>query len=416
MLSDRNALRVVLARFISRTGGEAAFFVGIWGKAAFEFQADPAGLALLMAGLGVAGLVGSAAAGVLIDRFGPKRVLVGGELLFVPVALGVLWADSLTSLTVLALLIGLFGTPLYTAIASFPPFITRDETRLARVNAAVETAGMAALISGTAIGALLARFVGIDAIFVFDAATSLVGAALVLGVTLRPLQRVREERRGSWAEAREGIGYVYRHRRLRFYVLMGTATWLLFGLFSALEPLFYRDVLGTGPEALGWVNTIFGCGLVAGTLVAGRLPAGASGARAVATLLALNGVGSLIYVGTDRLAVVVVGAVVWGTVIGMFFPLVRTMIHLNSPEELIGRIMGTSQMHSELARLVPLAFAPALAAAFGVQPTLAWSGLLVGSLGLVVWQEATHLDRTRRVREVPPEPPSVADEPISPVP
>ena len=52
--------RVALARFISRSGGEAAFFVGIWGKASFEFNATPTELAWVMAALGVASLIGSA--------------------------------------------------------------------------------------------------------------------------------------------------------------------------------------------------------------------------------------------------------------------------------------------------------------------------------------------------------------------
>ena len=75
MWADRDVRRVVLARFISRSGGEAAFFVGIWGKAAFELDATAAGVASIMAALGVASLIGSAIAGVLVDRFDPRRVL-----------------------------------------------------------------------------------------------------------------------------------------------------------------------------------------------------------------------------------------------------------------------------------------------------------------------------------------------------
>ncbi|HEX9762464.1 MAG TPA: hypothetical protein VGA97_05115, partial [Acidimicrobiia bacterium] len=65
MWSDLNARRVVLARFVSRIGGEAAFFVGIWGKAAFDLQATPSELALVMGALGVAALIGASVAGVL---------------------------------------------------------------------------------------------------------------------------------------------------------------------------------------------------------------------------------------------------------------------------------------------------------------------------------------------------------------
>ena len=81
MWSNPHVRNVVLARLISRTGGEAAFFVGIWGKAAFELQATPGELALVMAALAIASLIGASAAGVLVDRFDPRKVvLICGHL------------------------------------------------------------------------------------------------------------------------------------------------------------------------------------------------------------------------------------------------------------------------------------------------------------------------------------------------
>ncbi|MGC2240410.1 MAG: MFS transporter, partial [Acidimicrobiia bacterium] len=119
MWADRDVRRVVLARFISRIGGEAAFFVGIWGKAAFALDASAAGVAAVMAALGVASLIGSAIAGVLVDRFDPRRVLIVGEIMFVPVAISMVFADSLPSLVVATFALGLVGTPVFTAISSF---------------------------------------------------------------------------------------------------------------------------------------------------------------------------------------------------------------------------------------------------------------------------------------------------------
>jgi len=98
-LEDRNTARVVAARFISRAGGEAAFFVGIWGKAAYEFDATPAQQALVMASLGVFSLIGSALAGVLIDRFDPRRVLIVSEILFVPATLALVLPDNIGDMT-----------------------------------------------------------------------------------------------------------------------------------------------------------------------------------------------------------------------------------------------------------------------------------------------------------------------------
>jgi MFS family permease len=140
MWADRDVRRVVLARFISRIGGEAAFFVGIWGKAAFELEASAGGVAAVMAALGVASLIGSAVAGVLVDRFDPRRVLIAGEIAFIPVALGMVVVETLPSLVVATFLLGLVGTPVFTAISAFGPFLTDEPERLARINGFIEGA------------------------------------------------------------------------------------------------------------------------------------------------------------------------------------------------------------------------------------------------------------------------------------
>lgn len=412
MWSDPSVRRVVLARLISRIGGEAAFFVGIWGKAAFQLQATAGELALVMAALGVASLIGASIAGVLVDRFDPRRVVLYGEILFIPAAIGLVFADTLPSLVVGTFVLGLVGTPVFTAISSFAPFLTDDQNKLAKINGWIEGASWLAFVIGPALGALLVVTISVDSIFVFDAATSAVAALLILPVRVRRLSAREGEKRGL-TEVKEGFAYAYGHRRLRFYIWLGASVWLLFGTFGALEPLFYRDVLGTSLETLGWVNSIFGLGLIAGTVIAGRLPGRFRNARWLTFLVGLNAVGVLAYVGTDMLSVVVPAGAMWGIIIGVMAPLLRTMIQLNSPEEMVGRIMGVTHIHSEVSHLMPLAVAPWLAGIFGVQATLIGAGVLVAVVASLFWPRAAQLDRTRSAEVPPTGLPDPADEPRS---
>ena len=397
MWANRDVRRVVAGRFISRVGGEAAFFVGIWGKAAFELEASASGVAAVMAALGLASLIGSAIAGVLVDRYDPRRVLIWGELLFIPVALSMVFANTIPAMVVATFALGLVGTPVYTAIASFGPYLTDDPEQLAKINGYIEGASWAAFVVGPALGAVITITVGLNGIFVLDAATSAIAAVLMIPVTVRKLDKKKQDGSHGFQELREGFRYSYRSRRLRFYLILGSLVWILFGTFSALEPLFYRDVLGVAPETMGWVNSLFGIGLVAGTVISSRIPARLRTARMMVALVALNSVGDLLYIGTDRLPVVVAAGMTWGVVIGTMAPLLRTMIQINSPEELVGRITGVSQVHSEVAHLLPLAFAPLLAASFGVQPSLMIAGVFVGLLALCFYPEARKLDHMTEV-------------------
>jgi nitrate/nitrite transporter NarK len=105
--------------------------------------------------------------------------------------------------------------------------------------------------------------------------------------------------------------------------------------------------------------------------------------------------------------------VVWGCLIGALVPLHRTLIQINSPEHMVGRIMGVNQVHSEVGHLLPLTVAPALAALFGVQTTMMWSGVVTVVAALLFWPGATRLDLTRRGEVPVPEMPDPDVEPFA---
>jgi DHA3 family macrolide efflux protein-like MFS transporter len=121
-------------------------------------------------------------------------------------------------------------------------------------------------------------------------------------------------------------------------------------------------------------------------------------------------------VGTRDLRVVVLGAVAWGVIIGAVDPLLRTLIQSDSPDEYVGRVAGVSQMHRQAGELLPLAFAPALAGAFGVQAVLIGGGLVLSVVALASLGEAFAVDRGIRERRDIRISITTADEPISPNP
>lgn len=394
-----HARRLVAARFVSRVGGEAGFFVGIWGTAAYELDATPSSLALLMAAIAVAGMVGSAVAGVLVDRLGPKRVLLAGELLFVPAILTLTTVDSMAQMTVRAPIAWLAGSLVLTAVTSFPPYLAEEPRLVERTNTVMEAAGTIAFVLGPLVGSLTVRLSGLPMVFVVDALTSVVAVLLVLRVHTRPV--AHREHQGGLRELREGFAYAYRQRPIRLLLLLGGLTWLSFGTFSALEPLFYRDVLGVGPETLGYVNSVFGVGLFLGAFLLDRAAGRLTSVRTVVILTSACGLGAFVYVGTDQLRVVVVGAVVWGTVLGALLPLLRTLVHLHTDEGFVGRVMGTFNVAHGGAEIVPLAVAPTLAGAFGVQPVLVGVGAVLLLLAPLAYPAAGRLDRQRRVTAPP---------------
>lgn len=397
MLRDRNLLRVVAARFISETGAIAGFFLGVWGKAAYELGAGPTELALLMAALGLSGIVGAIVAGVLSDRHGPDRVVLVSEAVFVPATLGLIPASSLGLLTVLVVPWMLAGAAIITAVTALPPLLTARDADLERVNAWVEGAGTAAFIAGPVLGAAVVSVWGVTWVFVADALTSVVAVALLAGLRVRRTADPATEHR-SLADLREGLAFSYRTPRLRLVLAVASISYLTFGVFGALEPLFFRDALGVGVEMIGYANAVFGVGLLAGTAAYARYGPRVTTGRTAALVTAASGLGSVLYTGTTNLVVVFVGAVVWGTVLGALLPLVRTLAQRAAPPRLVGRVMGTLHVHGQAGDLLPLLYAPALAGAFGAQVTLVGAGFVAAALAVAMLPALARSDAAERAR------------------
>lgn len=376
MFRDSNIRRVVLARLISAVGVEASFFLGLWGKAAFEFDGSPGELAALAALIGAGSIVGNVAAGVLVDRHDARYVLVGAEVVFVPATLALALAGSMPQLLALGLVSWIAAGVAETALSSMPPALVDGEEALQAVNARLESAGWLALVMGPAIGAVLVTVSNVDMVFVFDAVTSVAALALLRNVRLRAAEEV-EAPTTSLAGLRAGLAYSYTHRPIATVMYLGSLSWLAFGVFIALEPLYFRDVLGTGVEMVGWVNALFGIGLFAGSTLLERTAGRRPGFQVAIALSVGAGLGSMIYAGTASLPWVTVGAVVWSVPLGALLPLLRTLAQRETRPGLVGRVMGAIGMQQNASSLLPLAFAPAASAAVGVQAVLVSSGAIV---------------------------------------
>ena len=400
--SNRNLALVVAARFISRLGGTAVWFIGTMGGAAYGFGATPTQLAIMSAINGVAAIAGSLAAGVLIDRFGPRKVMIWAEIGSIAPVLGMMVAPSLPLFVLGSALFSLFGVPTWTAGASFAPYITEGRKELERANAYIETGSSIGFVLGPAVGALIKTTIGLPAVF------PVMAVAAVLAAIAAWFTRIDETPRphvsgAAWSEFTDGLRVAYTSRSLRYYILLGTAIWFGFGAFQALESLFYRDVVEVGVEWLGWMNTVFGAGLAVGAAMLPRLPQRLVSARGLTLMTVFVGLGSILYVGSTELRFIAPGAFAWGFFVGAAEPLLRTLMHIDSPHEYVGRIIGTAQWHRSAGELIPLAFVPALAVAIGIQQTLIAGGLIVALAAVLGFGEARRIDRSR------PEIPADAD-------
>lgn len=399
--ADALVQRLTLANLAVQSGHQAAYFVGIIGTATYLLGSDAFGIAVLLAVVNLSFVLGSATSGIFIDRLGPRRVLVTFEVAYAAIAgAACLLPLGYRVLVVASGAMTFLAGCIATTMTSFPPYLTRERESLKNANSLVDTAFSLAIVFGPAVGAMIASVRSPQAVLAFSSACMLAAAAASIGLRERfdkgdEPDAEKSAPSGALAEFVEGLRTTFASADLRFLFLVGFFGFLAYGAFDALESLFYRDVLRVGVEWMGWLSTISGIGSVVGSAALLRIPASRVDFRLVATSLMLAGVGSMVYVGTDLLAVAAIGQALTGFGFGLLMPTQHMLTQECCELGQLGRVNGVMRVGLNSSGVLPLAISPFLANRFGVQAVLFSASALVAVMAALFMRGARSHDRTR---------------------
>ncbi|MFF2850909.1 MFS transporter [Streptomyces sp. NPDC058001] len=282
---DLNVLRWLGAYTASVTGDVAYYLTLSWAVAQV---AGPATVGVVLAVGAIPRAVLMLGGGVLADRFGPRRVLIASDLVRCAVVLAVAvltyaQGPRLLPLCVLAFVFGVVDAVFMPAVGAVPPRLT-GSGQLARVQ------GMRSLAVrlSNAVGPLIAASVlaarGPGAAFGVVALLFVASLGLLTAVRVRPTASPdvpeaapdapdvpdnspgvpeiapRKGAPGPWADLRDGLRHLRRHRRLSRLVLVVALGEMCFSGPLAAGLVLLADERAWGPTALGGVLTAFSVG------------------------------------------------------------------------------------------------------------------------------------------------------------
>ncbi len=366
--------------------GTWATMIAIWGYAAFKYHAGAGDLGLFgVAFSGPAILIGPLS-GTVVDRLGPKTTLAMSKAIGIVAALLLLAAHDFRTLALLSALNGVTLAFLQPALQSLPPRIVDDE-HLARTNALVGLTDQLSIVLGpVAAGVAIAAF-GFKGAFVFDAATYAVGIAALPLVHVRPVSTVdgAAAAPARFRDSLEGWKLIGRSGILRRTVSCTLAVHLLYGAALLSEPLYVRDVLHRSPTTFAALQTVFGCFLVLGGVVAARVGDRMTTFGWVAAGVLLSAVTSVVYLGTSLVVVAFLGVILWGLATALIFGPSRTVLQRSSPESAHGRVLAADLVTGTTGELVGLGIAGGLVALWGVPWSALTFGVGVGVAAMALW-------------------------------
>ena len=391
----RQVRRLIAIRFLLYMGAMGSFYIGVLGTLTYAMDGGAGDNAIAVALINLLIMVGGVQSGRLLDRLGPRVHL--------RICIALMIACGLAYQALGAFTAGVFLGAAFFGLAwgmadivqrSYPAYLTDDAEELQRINAECGMASNIGVVIGPTVGGAIVAVAPTQAVFLFMTACS--ALALVPALGFRPL-RAPEETEDSGALGQQGGGTIQAGFSEIFassvLTLLFWATLLSFmgyGAFDPLESLFYRDVLKVGASWMGWLSALSGVGGIVGALMAAAIPSRHINVRTLLIVLAVTGIGSLVYVGTPYVAVACAGQLVLGVAFSAFGPIKDTLVQLHTPLSSIGRVNAAMGAGYNMAGVLPLIAAPFLARIFTVQGTLIGAALIVALMPIVIlavrWQ------------------------------
>lgn len=390
LLTNRSFLAVWSAQFVSGLGDKVAVLAFF--SLVLDRTGDVADLGLLAASQVLPGVVLGPVAGVLIDRWRAKAVLIGADLLGAAVclALPLIW-DSLGAVYLAA---GLLATARQFAgparLALMPDIVPTEH--LQRSNALTMLSSNLILLLGMAAGGWVVYRLGAAAAFRVDAATFLVSAAILGARRFRYLRRELAEADvlpapARLSDLRQGAVWIWSRPRLRFAVtFLATVT-----VVTAMQPPlvfdFLRTTLGRTEAQLGLIFAAAGLGGLLGAVLAAALRDRAAPLKVVSWLVALDGAFLALFAVNRSVALAAGLFLVFGALSTGIQVNLATFLQRETPPEQRGRVFGWLSPLLGPVTLASVLAGPMLAGRFGAATVLlaaAGVELLVGLTGRVV--------------------------------
>jgi dTMP kinase len=325
-------------------------------------------------------------AGVLVDRWNRKRVMIVCDLARVGVLLMLPFADKVWHLVLASLALEVFTLLWIPAKDSVVPSIVPEE-RLTTVNSLqmLATYGTVPIAAGIFIGLgrvadavsdwpVVSRLAGdqIGLGFYVDALTFFFSAVMIVGIAIplrpreeRSVERPRLNLRATFDELREGWQFIFINPVVRAVCAALGAGLVGGGMLIPLGPIFAEEVLGVNAaDGMSVLQTALGVGVAAGVAMLSASQRRIEQVRVFVIAVFGAGLSLLLAASMTQLwaAASLIGLL--GMFAGAIYVLGFTLLQISVDEDLRGRIFAAVYTIVRLSLIIAMSVGPFVAALF----------------------------------------------------
>lgn len=297
---------------------------------------------LMLAVTALPSLVFGLVAGVYVDRWDRKKILVVSSALqavfvaLIPPLLpyGVVW---LYILVAFSSTVRQFFEPAHDSVL---PDVA-DEAALGAANSFMAVSATASSILGFAAAGFLAARIDLPLIFLLDALTFVVTGLLLLGLRVPPHESAEEGVRTVLGDMRAGLGLLFGSPLLRALFWLGMGFSFTIGVHNTLGLPFVLTELRGGTEFIfGVQESVMAAGFVVGSPLMAAFAGKLRERQWLVLCFLVMGVAGLVYALIDSVAL----ALALSTLVGVFNSpaviAIKTLFQRHTPARLRGRVFG----------------------------------------------------------------------------
>ena len=289
-------------------------------------------------------------AGVLIDRWNRRRLLIGIEigralcLLTIP-ALAWLGVLQVWQLFVIAFVLSSLDVFFNVGLPAVVPGIVSKEL-LTQANSLMESAFSLTAIIGLPLMGGLVAIIGAPAVLAFDGFSFVFSLVVLLILRFPPPPATAKtlSRRQFWSDIGEGLGFIWRERVMRSIASLNFLNNLTNASLLILSVYYLKEVLNLPGEVYGLVLSSAAFGTFLGALFNVRLVRRVGHGNAVVLGLVLGIAPFLVYSLTSQWLLLALGH--------FFFGMALIYININTnvirqtvvDPEMLGRVIGSARM------------------------------------------------------------------------
>lgn len=357
----------------------------------FQLTGQGAAVAVLVAAEVIPVLFLGPVAGVVIDRFNRKAVLIGADLARALLVLTLLWPQGAWHAYLVAAGLAAGNTFFNPTVQAVIPAITTDEQRLAANSVAWSTGRLVQILASAVAGGLIA-YLGTRAAFGLNAVTFLVSALLLarLHIPAHAGQLGDQTKRGLgrfFADARAGLAFARSDHFVSRLLLVQALASFAVGATGAMLVVLSEEHLHLPPSGFAWLIGAIGVGALLGPLIPNVLASDYRDARWLFIPYVIRGLGDVLLAVVTALPAALGILFVYGLNTSTGMVVFSSTVQGVVPDRVRGRVFTLLDVTWNAMRLLSLAIGGLVVDVLGIR-SLYWGGgallALAGVLGLVL--------------------------------